>query len=38
MCCGLEIPIKVSVTLNDPEKLSILMAKVKEVDKYVDEL
>ena len=29
---GLEIPIKVSVTWDEPEKLSILVAKVKEVE------
>ena len=29
---GLEIPIKVSVTWYEPEKLSILVAKVKEVE------
>ena len=38
---GLEIPIKVSVTWNEPEILSILVAKVKEVEypltgEYVD--
>lgn len=37
-----EIPIKVSVTWNEPEKLSILIAKVKEVKysltgEYVDD-
>ena len=39
---GFEIPIKVSVTWNEPEKLSILVAKVKEVEypltgEYVDD-
>ena len=39
---GLEIPIKVSVTWDEPEKLSILVAKVKEVKypltgEYVDD-
>ena len=29
---GLEIPIKVSVTWDEPEKLSVLVVKVKEVD------
>ena len=38
---GLEIPIKVSVAWNEPEILSILVAKVKEVEypltgEYVD--
>ena len=39
---GLEIPIKVSVTWDEPEKLSILVAKLKEVEypltgEYVDD-
>ena len=39
---GLEIPIKVSVTWNEPEKLPISVAKVKEVEypltgEYIDE-
>ena len=39
---GFEIPIKVSVTWDEPEKLSILVAKVKEVEypltgEYVDD-
>ena len=39
---GLEIPIKVSVTWDEPKKLSILVAKVKEVKypltgEYVDD-
>ena len=29
---GLEIPIKVSVTWDEPKKLSVLVVKVKEVD------
>ena len=29
---GLEIPIKVSVTWDEPGKLSILVAKVKEIE------
>ena len=29
---GLEIPIKVSVTWDEPEKLLILVAKMKEVE------
>ena len=29
---GLDIPIKVSVTWDEPEKLSVLVVKVKEVD------
>ena len=38
----LEIPVKVSVTWDEPEKLSILAAKVKEVEypltaEYVDD-
>ena len=38
---GLEIPIKISVTWDEPEKLSILVAKVKEVEypltgEYID--
>ena len=38
---GLEIPIKVSITWDEPEKLSVLVAKVKEVEhpltgEYVD--
>ena len=28
----LEIPIKVSITWDEPEKLSILVAKMKEVE------
>ena len=40
---GLEIPIKVTVTWNEPEKLSILVAKVQAVEypligEYVDDL
>ena len=39
---GLEIPVKISVTWDEPEKLSILVAKVKEVKypltgEYVDD-
>ena len=39
---GLEIPIKVTVTWNEPEKLSILVAKVQAVERpligeYVDD-
>ena len=39
---GLEIPIKVTVTWNEPEKLSILLAKVQAVEypligEYVDD-
>ena len=39
---GLEIPVKVSVTWDEPEKLSVLVAKVKEVEypltgEYVDD-
>ena len=39
---GLEIPIKVSVTWDEPEKLSVSVAKVKEVEypltaEYVDD-
>ena len=38
---GLEIPIKVTVTWNEPEKLSVLVAKVQAVEcpligEYVD--
>ena len=40
--CGLGIPIKVSVTWNEPQKLSILVAVVKQVEypltgEYVDD-
>ena len=39
---GLEIPVKISVTWDEPEKLSVLVAKVKEVEypltgEYVDD-
>ena len=40
--CGLEILIKASVTWDEPKKLSILVAKVKEVEyltgEHADEL